>query len=114
MNWAAQALDLISRGEPAAMVTIAHVAGSAPRDAGTRMVVSRDAVFGTVGGGNLELQLADQARRLITQADIDILQQDYPLGPLLAQCCGGRVRALVERLSADSRSWLAKASAAEE
>ena len=25
--------------------------------------------------------------------------QDYPLGPLLGQCCGGRVRLLVERLA---------------
>jgi xanthine dehydrogenase accessory factor len=113
MTWARQALDLIARGEPVAMVTLAHVAGSAPRDAGTRMIVSRDAIFGTVGGGNLELQLTDQARRLLVQSAVDVMQQDYPLGPLLAQCCGGRVRVLIERLAAESRAWLAAADEAE-
>jgi xanthine dehydrogenase accessory factor len=113
MNWARQALDLIARGESAAMVTLVHVAGSAPRDAGARMIVSRDAVFGTIGGGNLELQLTDQARRLLAQNAVDVMQQDYPLGPLLAQCCGGRVRVLIERLGAESRTWLAAADEAE-
>ncbi len=113
LSWAAHALGLISRGEPAAMVTLAHVAGSAPRDAGTRMIVGADAIFGTVGGGNLELQLTDQARRLMAQSAVDMMQQDYPLGPLLAQCCGGRVRALIERLSAESRTWLSAAVGAE-
>jgi len=113
MNWAGQALDLISRGEPGAIATLAHVAGSAPRDAGTRMIVSRGAIFGTVGGGNLELQLIDQARRLMELNTVDVMQQDYPLGPLLAQCCGGRVRVLIERLGAESRAWLTAADEAE-
>jgi xanthine dehydrogenase accessory factor len=114
MSWAAHALDLISRGKPAAMVTLVHVAGSAPRDAGARMIVGADASHGTIGGGNLELQLMEQARRLMAQNAVDVLQQDYPLGPLLAQCCGGHVRVLVERLSGESRSWLAAAAAAEQ
>jgi xanthine dehydrogenase accessory factor len=113
MNWAAYALDLISRSEPAAMATIVDVAGSAPRDAGTRMIVSEHAIFGTVGGGNLELHMIDQARRLMTLDGMSVLQQDYPLGPLLAQCCGGRVRMLIEQLDASSSAWLATADQAE-
>lgn len=112
-SWAGFALDLIARGEPAAMVTLAAVEGSAPRDAGTRMIVSRDSTFGTVGGGNLEHLLIDQARKLMAASTPDILQQDYPLGPLLAQCCGGRVRVLIERLTGASGDWLAAAHALE-
>ncbi|MDB5422938.1 MAG: Xanthine dehydrogenase accessory protein XdhC, partial [Phenylobacterium sp.] len=37
--------------------------------------------------------------------------QDYPLGPMLGQCCGGHVRLLVERLDAESRPWLDEAAA---
>lgn len=96
---------MLSAG-PAAMVTLAGVEGSAPREAGARMIVGPDRVAGTVGGGNLEFLLIDQARRLMA-SDRHVLQQDYPLGPLLAQCCGGRVRVLVERLDAESRAWLA-------
>ncbi len=112
-TWTSDALALVARGEAAAMVTLVHVAGSAPREAGTRMIVSRDAIFGTVGGGNLEMQLTDQARRLVAQNVVDVMQQDYPLGPLLAQCCGGRVRVAVERLGPESRGWLAAADMAE-
>src|SRR3546814_5113758 len=32
--------------------------------------------------------------------------QDYPLGPLLGQCCGGRVRLLVERVDPAALDWL--------
>lgn len=112
-SWAAYALDLIARGESAAMVTLAAVQGSAPRDAGTRMIVGPSGIFGTVGGGNLEHLLIDQARRLASQSEIDVLQQDYPLGPLLAQCCGGRVRVLIERLDGGSAGWLAACDDAE-
>lgn len=113
MNWASRALILVSHDEPAAMVTLAAVQGSAPREAGTRMIVSRETIFGTVGGGNLEHLLIDQARRLLSQGEVEVLQQDYPLGPLLAQCCGGRVRVLIERLTAESREWLTTVGKAE-
>jgi xanthine dehydrogenase accessory factor len=103
--WTSDALEMIASG-PAAMVTLAHVSGSAPRDAGTRMLVTQDAISGTVGGGNLEMQLIDQARRMLSKDKPDALQQDYPLGPLLAQCCGGHVRVLIERLGPGSRGWL--------
>jgi xanthine dehydrogenase accessory factor len=114
LSWAAAALGLLDARRPAAMVTQVAVVGSTPREAGVRMIVGLDCFFGTIGGGNLELTAIDQARRLLAQTDIDVLQQDYPLGPLLAQCCGGRVRLLVERLNADSSAWLAVADAAEQ
>ena len=103
--WTGDALEMIASG-PVAMITLVHVSGSAPRDAGTRMLVTPEAISGTVGGGNLEMQLIDQSRRLLLQDKPDMLQQDYPLGPLLAQCCGGHVRVLIERLGPGSRGWL--------
>ena len=33
--------------------------------------------------------------------------QDYPLGPLLGQCCGGRVRRLIERVDPAALDWIA-------
>jgi xanthine dehydrogenase accessory factor len=110
-SWASEALAMVGAG-PAAMVTLVGVEGSAPREAGARMIVGTDRIAGTVGGGNLEFLLIDQARRLMASGR-HVLQQDYPLGPLLAQCCGGRVRVLVERLDDASRKWLAQAAAHE-
>jgi xanthine dehydrogenase accessory factor len=108
-TWPATALECLV-DEPTAMITLAAIEGSTPREAGARMIVTPTQAHGTVGGGNLEFLLIDQARRLLA-SDLDVLQQDYPLGPLLAQCCGGRVRVLVERLAAGA--WLTHAADAE-
>jgi xanthine dehydrogenase accessory factor len=105
-EWIARALAAVTRGETLAMATIVGAQGSTPREIGARMLVWPDRFTGTVGGGSLERQALDQARKLLAQDARRHALQDYPLGPLLGQCCGGRVRLLVERLDADSRGWL--------
>ena len=62
------------------------------------MVVTESGLRGTIGGGNLEYQAMAQARAILVHPPGTWRVQDYPLGPLLGQCCGGRVRLLVERL----------------
>ena len=84
---------------PAALVTILAVEGSAPRGPGARMVVTENGLAGSIGGGQLEHQATRQARRILALAPGSWRVQDYPLGPLLGQCCGGRVRLLVEHLA---------------
>ena len=108
-DWIGQAKAALDRG-PAALVTVLATEGSAPRGAGARMVVTRDGLSGTIGGGALEHHAAAQARALLEQAPGAWRVQDYPLGPLLGQCCGGRVRLLVERLGDDA--WLDPAATA--
>ena len=96
-NWTGQARDALRAG-PAALVTILAVEGSAPRGPGARMVVTRNGLKGSIGGGALEHQAIDQARRILAEPAGRWRVQDWPLGPLLGQCCGGRVRLLVEHL----------------
>ena len=108
-NWARQSLARLSQGQPAALVTVLATEGSVPREAGTKMVVWDDGQAGTIGGGNLEHRATDQARRMLA-GTLYFAVQDYPLGPLLAQCCGGRVRLLIERLDAGSADWLTDAA----
>ena len=98
-DWADTARAALVR-EPTALVTILATEGSAPRGAGARMVVTADALHGTIGGGALEYRVAEQARAILDLPPGSWRVQDYPLGPLLGQCCGGRVRLLVERLDA--------------
>ncbi|MEX0285869.1 MAG: XdhC family protein, partial [Paracoccaceae bacterium] len=50
-----------------ARVVIARHAGSAPREAGTSMLVWRDGQAGTIGGGRLELDAVARARVLLEQ-----------------------------------------------
>lgn len=96
-DWIAEARDALSRG-PAALVTILATEGSAPRLPGARMVVTETGLKGSIGGGRLEHQATAQARAILALEPGSWRVQDYPLGPLLGQCCGGRVRLLVEHL----------------
>lgn len=97
-EWTTQARAALQQG-PAALVTILATEGSAPRGPGARMIVTESGLSGTVGGGALEHQALEQARALLAHQPGSWRIQDYPLGPLLGQCCGGRVRLLVERLA---------------
>jgi xanthine dehydrogenase accessory factor len=96
-DWTSHAREALAQG-PAALVTILATEGSAPRGPGARMVVTQTSLAGTIGGGALEHQSAAQARAILALAPGSWRVQDYPLGPLLGQCCGGRVRLMVERL----------------
>jgi xanthine dehydrogenase accessory factor len=61
------------------------------------MLVSAGSTWGTIGAA-LEFRAIEQARRALDLAPGSWRVQDYPLGPLLGQCCGGRVRLLIEHL----------------
>ncbi len=97
--------------EDVALVRVASVAGSAPREAGAWMLVAGDAVLGSIGGGQLEWMALDAAREVLSGAPARKL--DVPLGPEIGQCCGGRVTLTVARLDAAGRDrFLAEAEAA--
>lgn len=76
-----------------ARVVIAEVKGSSPREVGAAMLVWSGGQSGTIGGGALEFQAAQQAfqRHGLTR---------HPLGPELGQCCGGSVTLLTEHYEA--------------
>ncbi|WP_295635737.1 xanthine dehydrogenase accessory protein XdhC [Novosphingobium sp.] len=107
-DWLA-ALREIDGREPVAMVSVLATEGSAPRGAGTRMLVMGTALHGTIGGGQLEYRAVEQARAILALPPCTWRVQDYPLGPLLGQCCGGRVRLLVEHVDPDTLGWLDQA-----
>ena len=85
--------------ERGVLVTVETTRGSAPRDAGAWMMVFSADVAGTIGGGHLEFQAIDEARRRLAGATGEPVCQ-YSLGPSLGQCCGGVVRLRFERVGA--------------
>ena len=95
---------------PRALVSVLATEGSAPREAGTRMLVTPARQRGTIGGGALEHQAVAQARAILAEPPGTWRVQDYPLGPLLGQCCGGRVRLMVEHVDAAALGWTAAAT----
>lgn len=100
----------IAPHQPAAMISVLASEGSAPRGAGTRMLVTAGAMQGTIGGGQLEYRAVEQARAILAHPAGSWRIQDYPLGPLLGQCCGGRVRLLVEHVDPATLGWIADAA----
>jgi len=56
---------------PVVRVVVASVEGSTPRDAGAAMLVSRDGIRGTIGGGQLEFEAISHARALLKDAEVE-------------------------------------------
>ena len=92
---------------------LTSVRGSSPREQGTFMLVGRDDLFGTIGGGALEYMVIEHARRLIATGQADEAM-DVPLGPEIGQCCGGRVEVTLQYADPASRERLAGIVAAED
>jgi len=84
MHWLEQRI-------PAVVVEIADARGSAPRGAGTRMLVSAVQSIGTIGGGHLEWKALATAKAMLAAREPGPRRERYPLGPALGQCCGGVV-----------------------
>ncbi len=92
-----QLSDFIRRHGAAALITVHDVKGSAPRETGARMVMRPDGAFhGTIGGGQLEFRMLDIARDMLALGRGAARIVDQALGPDLGQCCGGRVKILIE------------------
>lgn len=94
-SWLNTLSDLEARGVPAVLITVAGVDGSAPREPGTKMVVTPEAAIGTIGGGQLEFRATEIARHMLATKQGPSLRK-FPLGPALGQCCGGHVTVLFE------------------
>jgi xanthine dehydrogenase accessory factor len=81
----------LSEGRDAVVIEVTQALGSAPREAGTRMLVSAVEAIGTVGGGHLELKAIERAREMLRTHELTPHTEHFPLGPALGQCCGGAV-----------------------
>ncbi|TDW30189.1 xanthine dehydrogenase accessory protein XdhC [Cryobacterium psychrophilum] len=101
MEWLDALTRLRAARQAGVIVTVASVRGHAPRASGAKMVVSSDDMWGTVGGGNLEVTAIEHARGMIARnvAEPDMLTlQLSDKAPAMhgVQCCGGEVTMLLE------------------
>ena len=70
---------------------IFNVKGSSPNKINDIMLISNDTIFGTIGGGNLEYLVVNEAKILINNK-VNKKSLNIPLGPGIGQCCGGYVQ----------------------
>ena len=107
-------IEAIEAEGAAALITLAETAGSAPREAGARMVVRASGGFyGTIGGGELEHEALDEARAALAAGRGPARRRSVALGPELGQCCGGRVVWRIETFDGRDLAALAPLRAAE-
>lgn len=97
-DWIAEAARLRKTNEPAVLVTVAGVRGSAPREVGAKMLVTAQDSFGTIGGGALEYQSIRIAAERLRAPGASACLRRFPLGSNCGQCCGGVVDILFEPL----------------
>lgn len=88
-NWIQALAELEQRGEPCIMVTVLEDRGSVPRDAGTKMLVTREKIVDTIGGGHLEHLATQMAREMLLAGESGMKVERFNLGARLGQCCGG-------------------------
>ena len=103
-EWINDLEDLAAAGEPAVLVTVAGIRGSAPREIGAKMIVTATQTIGTIGGGQLEYQSTRVAVGMLE--DTEMTLRSFPLGSSMGQCCGGVVEILFEPIADGMPSWL--------
>lgn len=89
----------IARHGRVTRVMIAAIRGSSPREVGAAMLVWDTGQSGTIGGGALEFEAAQEARAARSKPTEPRLST-HALGPDLGQCCGGSVTLLQETYEA--------------
>lgn len=111
MIWMDTAVELRAARVPAVLITLAAVRGHAPREAGAKMIVSADELYGTIGGGNLEMTVVTRAREILAEIAapatasapgpemLTLRLNDRAPAKYGRQCCGGEVTVLLEPLT---------------
>lgn len=75
--------------------------GSAPRHVGTRMLITRDGQYGTIGGGALENACILHGREMLAQDEsfgLEKYQLSNTEGAKLGMVCGGNVEVWFEKV----------------
>ncbi|MEM7220743.1 MAG: xanthine dehydrogenase accessory protein XdhC [Pseudomonadota bacterium] len=91
MHWYRAIDHYASEGRPFVIVTVLATTGSAPRAAGTKLVVGRDGMHDSIGGGALEHAALARARELLAAGRQASEIEHVPLAAAAGQCCGGSV-----------------------
>ncbi len=98
--WYLAIADCKEEGTSFALVTVLGASGSTPRDPGSKMVITEQLTFDTIGGGQLEYLVTQQARELLKKNDTEVVIRAFPLAADAAQCCGGQVSVMIETFAA--------------
>lgn len=105
MNLFRHIAEIRERNEKSALCIIVKTKGSTPRKVGAKMIVHQDgSINGTIGGGNLEKKVIENALKQIEKNEPELFKHD-----LLHQhnmCCGGSVEIYIEPLKEMNKLYI--------
>jgi len=108
-DWLSVLQSLSDRRLACTLVRLIQTKGSTPREVGARMIVTLSDCFGSIGGGALEYDAIENARRMLRtgggQKPMRRLQT-WHLGADVGQCCGGVCTLYLETLPLLTPFWL--------
>ena len=91
----AKIIELKHAGVNSALCTLTETKGSVPRKAGSKMIVTESGeIYGTVGGGNIEMQIIEKAGQVIKANSP--AKFFFNLEENLEMHCGGSVEVFIE------------------
>lgn len=101
-------INVINRGERAALATIVTTNGSVPRETGAKMLIKENGSFiGTIGGGGAELKTIATALEVIKKGKTCLLHFDMSgKGEKAPMICGGKMDVLVEPILSNDILYL--------
>ncbi len=92
-------------GEIAALCTVVSTKGSTPRKPGAKMLVKANGeTIGTIGGGQLELVVTENARRIIETKTAKLFT--HSLINDHGMCCGGSLQIFIEPISGMNKLYI--------
>jgi xanthine dehydrogenase accessory factor len=87
--------EVKAKGENSALCIIVSTSGSTPLKTGSKMLVTENGeIFGTIGGGNLEKIVIENATTLIQKQESALF--NHNLVQQHGMCCGGTVSIYIE------------------
>ena len=112
-----EAAALCAAGTPFVWASIIRQDGSTPRSAGSKMIILEDRILSTIGGGGMEGQVIDTARREIMHSGRPMILEYHMSGDAnatLGLACGGDCEVLLAPICSEDEAVFSAAAAAEE
>lgn len=100
MHWHRAIGQHAASGEPYVIATVLATSGSTPRASSSKMVITAQGTDDTIGGGQFEYLVIEQARELLAEGRSGAVIAHFPLAAAATQCCGGSVTVLLESFAA--------------
>lgn len=94
-------------GQEAALVTIIGASGSTPSGVGSKMLVKADGnTMGTIGGGNIERLVTEEALRVMRMGRAERLNFSLREGEECGMICGGDVEVFIEPILQEPKLFI--------